>query len=114
MENGFKRASLAKQDELLIPKKKIHTQSQVRIISSYNSRWQEMRDALLHWKVLALDPVINKYVAPVPLVTYSQSKKLRDLLVQSHNNGTTFSKAFGSRGANGDVTHVEPLLHVLT
>lgn len=88
IQQGFERAKSTKREKLLIPKKRVSSDSKVRFISSYNSRWGEMREILQrHWPVLMLDSTIKQHVFTIPQMTYKRSKNLRDLLVHSHYPG---------------------------
>lgn len=76
IKEGFKRTASSRRNDLLIPKRKPTLKPKVRLISSYNGRWREMRNAMQkHWGVLQLDPNIEKHIPDFPLITYRRVYK---------------------------------------
>lgn len=72
---------------------------QVRYITTYNSRWREMKMAIeKHWDILLVDDTLKNALPQRPSLTYKRSRNLRDVLVKSHYSGPRITNAFGSKG----------------
>lgn len=98
IEQGFRRATSVKRDQLLMTKKKEPSTGQVRFIFTFNGRWHQMRDTMRkYWRILTTDSILNTCLPSKPSMTYRWSKSLRDLLVLSNYQGTTVSSCFGPK-----------------
>lgn len=61
---------------------------QTRIIKTYTKQHQKIRKILArHWHILRIDPVLNQFVSKNLLITFRQTKLLKDMLVHSEYTG---------------------------
>ncbi|XP_069605745.1 uncharacterized protein [Ranitomeya imitator] len=88
IKKGYFRARASSRNQLLrrpprpTQSKKVQP---LRFISTYNNRWEEMREILRrHWSVLRTEPILNKILPDRPLLTARRGKSLKDQLVRSH------------------------------
>lgn len=51
-----------------------------------------------HWRILQMDPMIEKFVAFNSSITYRRSRNLRDILVYSYKERTLKRNVFGTKG----------------
>lgn len=61
---------------------------QTWIITTYTKLHQKIRKILArHWHFLRIDPVLNQFVSKNHLITFRQTKSLKDMLVHSEYTG---------------------------
>lgn len=73
---------------------------QIRFITPYNSRSNEMRAALnKHWDLLLIDDTLRKHLPRAPSITNRRPKNVKDLLVTSHHVGTCPNLFPASKGS---------------
>lgn len=103
IQRAYNRAKNTQRTELMVQKTKRKNNSQssnqVRYITPYNCRGQQMRAALgKYWSILQADDCIRDYVSPHPSITFKRAPNLKDALVHSHHMGMTPKRVFGSKG----------------
>ncbi|XP_073516652.1 uncharacterized protein [Phyllobates terribilis] len=99
IQRSYRRAKFSDRKNLLYQQRKIGGKDIVRFISTFNSRSNEIWNALnKHWQVLLLDKTLSSYIPRNPMVTYRRAQNLRDRLVHSNLNSKKKTYIFGSKG----------------
>ncbi|XP_056408622.1 uncharacterized protein LOC130313384 isoform X3 [Hyla sarda] len=109
LQRGYSRRSLKKayqkaqhvhREDLLQGRKKVTNKQSdnVRFISTYNCRWEQMRSCIQkNWAILQTDSLVAATLPPRVQMTARRSRNLRDMLVRSHYIANT-PNLFGSKG----------------
>ncbi|CAJ0967399.1 unnamed protein product [Ranitomeya imitator] len=88
VKRGYLRAKHTRRNDLLVERDKTKAmawENQPRFISTFNHRWEEMRQIFdKHWSVLTTDPTLRDCLSTRPLMTARRSNNIKDLLVHSH------------------------------
>ncbi|CAJ0968056.1 unnamed protein product [Ranitomeya imitator] len=70
IRNGYRRAKKTPREHLLysLPNKhKENNTNQIRLISTFNNQWEDMKMIFKKlWKILMTDPILQKILPPLP------------------------------------------------
>lgn len=84
LSQAYRRALKRDRASLFQPKLKTDTQA-LRLITTYNNRWPEIRGILQrHWHILNTDCRLGPILPKTPLLTARRAPNLKDRLMHSH------------------------------
>uniref|UniRef100_A0A8C5WH29 Reverse transcriptase domain-containing protein n=1 Tax=Leptobrachium leishanense TaxID=445787 RepID=A0A8C5WH29_9ANUR len=93
LKRAYKKALSSDRKQLLIRKKKIMQEKQIRFIATFDNGWDEIKNICQkYWPILQLDENISKVISKSASFTARRSTNLKDILVHSHfsiNESTT-------------------------
>lgn len=82
---AYQRAKAHTRESLIFRTKRPETESTTTFVTTFSAHQNIFRELMEHnWHILSEDPVISKYVASKPEITYRRSRSIRDSLVHSH------------------------------
>ncbi|XP_075711138.1 uncharacterized protein LOC142747908 [Rhinoderma darwinii] len=93
------RASKTNRQQLLQVTQRSGTEPKVRFVTTFNSRWTEMRSVLYKfWPILLSDPTLSKVLPPYPAMAPRRAPNLRDAMVRSYLSPIQPGRVFGTKG----------------
>lgn len=85
IKRAYKKATTFTRDEALFGRRHKEPSSTVRLITTYNSQHNKVKEILnRHWYLLTNDAILNKYVKNYPEITFRRAKSIRDKVTRSH------------------------------
>ncbi|XP_077112960.1 uncharacterized protein LOC143768157 [Ranitomeya variabilis] len=103
IKRGYLRAAKTSRNQLLYKDSSMakaqDPPEQVRFISTYNNKWNELKEIVLkHWKVLQADSTLRHCLPDRPSFVAKRSSNLKDTLVHSHYERKKNKKNMGRFG----------------
>lgn len=100
LKRAYQQAKQNLRDTLIFKQKVRDSHPTIKLITTFTAHQQEIRNLISNnWHFLSEDPVISKYVANVPQITYRRSRSISDAIVHSHLQSSI--SLTGAEGGNG-------------